>query len=185
MLKNNDVSKLYQLIDLYLAKRINETEFCDKFFDIYDIIMNINDLNDIEKKVFDNLNKLVGDFLEYKDKYPHIINYGLKQKKATVAICMTDLAEGYKHKFTSTYEPEFILQCCNRALEAFPDYINALLLKAETLFEMFTKTNNEDYYRKAENLYSHIHQLGYRKMPEKMYLEWLQSIKKHPDTHHQ
>ncbi|WP_291584737.1 hypothetical protein [Bacteroides sp.] len=105
--------------------------------------------------------------------------------KATVAICMTDLAEGYKHKFTSTYEPEFILQCCNRALEAFPDYINALLLKTETLFEMFTKINNEDYYRKAENLYSHIHQLGYRKMPEKMYLEWLQSIKKHPGTHHQ
>ena len=97
---------------------------------------------------------------------------------------MTDLAEGYKHKFTSTYEPEFILQCCNRTLEAFPDYINALLLKAETLFEMFTKTKNEDYYRKAENLYSHIHQLGYRKMPEKMYLEWLQSIKKHPATHH-
>lgn len=80
MLKNNDVSKLYQLIDLYLAKKINETEFCDKFFDIYDITINTKDLNDIEKKVFDNLNKLVGDFLEYKDKYPHIINYGLKQK---------------------------------------------------------------------------------------------------------
>ena len=32
MSKNNNVLNLYQLIDLYLAKRINETEFCDKFF---------------------------------------------------------------------------------------------------------------------------------------------------------
>ncbi len=50
MLKNDDISKLYQLIDLYLAKRINETEFSDTFFDIYDITMNVKDLNDIEKK---------------------------------------------------------------------------------------------------------------------------------------
>lgn len=80
MLKNRDVLSLYQLIDLYLAKKINETEFCDKFFEVYDMIIDINDLNNIEKKVFDDLNILVGDFLECKEKHPHVMSYYLIQK---------------------------------------------------------------------------------------------------------
>ncbi|WP_303071287.1 hypothetical protein [Bacteroides nordii] len=101
--------------------------------------------------------------------------------KSTIAVCMTDLAEGYKHKFAPDYDPEFILKCCNRTLEVFPNYMNALLLKAETLFDIYTRTKREEYYQDAEILYSHIHQLGYRKMPEKMYTEWLQSLKKSSD----
>ena len=50
MSKNNNVLNLYQLIDLYLAKRINETESCDKFFKVYDMTIDANDLNNIEKK---------------------------------------------------------------------------------------------------------------------------------------
>lgn len=42
MSKNNNVLNLYQLIDLYLAKRINETEFCDKFFKVYDMTISSN-----------------------------------------------------------------------------------------------------------------------------------------------
>ncbi|WP_278508252.1 hypothetical protein [Bacteroides nordii] len=97
--------------------------------------------------------------------------------KSTVAICMIDLAEGYKHKFSSDYDPEFILKYCNCTLEAFPNYINALLLKAETLLEIFTRTKDEELYRDVEKLYTYIHQLGYRKMPDEMYLEWLQSLR--------
>lgn len=97
--------------------------------------------------------------------------------KATIAVCMTDLAEGCKHKFLPTYDPGFVLKCCNRALDAFPNYINALLLKAETLLELHARTKDEACHREAEQLYGHIHGLGYRKMPEKMYLEWLQSLK--------
>lgn len=80
MSKNNNVLNLYQLIDLYLAKRINETEFCDKFFEVYDMTIDVNDLNNIEKKVFDTLNKLVGIFLEYEEKHPHVMNHYLTQK---------------------------------------------------------------------------------------------------------
>ena len=50
MSKNNNVLNLYQLIDLYLAKRINETELCDKFLKVYDMTIDANDLNNIEKK---------------------------------------------------------------------------------------------------------------------------------------
>lgn len=98
--------------------------------------------------------------------------------KSTVALCLTDLAEGYKHKFTSDYDPEFVLKCCNRTLDVFPNYIHALLLKAETLLDICMKTKNNEYEQVIEKHYSHIHQLGYRKMLEKMYLEWLQSLKK-------
>lgn len=97
--------------------------------------------------------------------------------KSTVAICLTDLAEGYQHKYPANYNPEFVLKCCNRTLEVYPNYINALLLKAETLLEMFTRTDKKQYWQDAEKLYAHIHLSGYRKMPEKMYLEWLQSLK--------
>lgn len=97
-------------------------------------------------------------------------------RKNTVALCMTDLAEGYKHKHISDYDPEFVLMCCNRTLVAFPDYVNALLLKAETLLDIFKKTGRKEYYQEVEKLYSYIHKIGYRKMPEKMYLEWLQSL---------
>ena len=50
MSKNNNVLNLYQLIDLYLEKRINETVFCDNFFKVYDMTIDANDLNNIEKK---------------------------------------------------------------------------------------------------------------------------------------
>lgn len=99
--------------------------------------------------------------------------------KSTIAICMTDLAEGYKHKYPSDYDPKFILMCCERALAVFPNYINALLLKAGVLLDIYMRTNNDRFYRAAERLYAYIHQLGYRKMPEEMYIEWLQSLQKY------
>lgn len=102
--------------------------------------------------------------------------------KSIVAICLTDLAEGYQHKFPANYNPEFVLKCCNRTLEVYPNYINALLLKAETLLEMYARTDNKQYWQDAEKLYAHIHLSGYRKMPEKMYLEWLQSLKSRSKT---
>lgn len=84
----------------------------------------------------------------------------------TVAVCMIDLAEGYLHKYPETYRPAFVLKCCDRALEAFPNYINALLLKAETLMKVYEKNKDENTYLDAEKLYAHIHRLGYRKIPE-------------------
>ncbi len=97
----------------------------------------------------------------------------------SVALCLIDLAQGYQHKYPDSYEPEFVLKCCNTALLHFPNYINALLLKAETLLEVYKKNKNNsvDDYKKIEELYAYIHKLGYRKMPDKMYLEWLSSLK--------
>lgn len=94
----------------------------------------------------------------------------------TIAVCMTDLTEGYRHRYPQTYRLEFVLKCCDRTLEIFPDYVNALLLKAETLLAIAQKEKGEKTYSEAEHLYAHIHKLGYRKMPDAMYLKWLSSL---------
>lgn len=95
--------------------------------------------------------------------------------KESVALCLIDLAQGYERKFGIS-DGEFIIKCCNTALEHFPMCINALLLKAETLTALYKKNNDSDLFAQMTKLYTTIHELGYRKMPEDMYQNWLNSM---------
>ncbi len=99
-------------------------------------------------------------------------------QKETIALCMIDLALGYQRKYPDSYDPGFVLKCCNKALEYFPHYINGLLLKAETMHRIYKSGQEKDpkELEGIEKLYAHIHQLGYRKMPKEMYLRWLESM---------
>lgn len=106
--------------------------------------------------------------------------------KESIATCLTDLAQGYQKRF-GTRNGEFILQCCELALQNFPNYINALLLKAETekfiIDATMQKNNTQDIkllfsnpkvktlFDDMNKTYATIHKLGYRKMPDKMYAE--------------
>ena len=110
----------------------------------------------------------------------------------SLAVCLVDLAKGYERKI-GVLDGEFILRCCDTALAYFPNYINALLLKAETqkkIFEyemkkigfqyaseMFLKEKWKNLFEDMENTYAIIHTLGYRRMPEEMYVKWLVSLK--------
>lgn len=110
----------------------------------------------------------------------------------SVAVCMIDLAQGLKKKIGSDYE-NFVMMCCDTALKYYPNYINAMLLKAETkkkLFEAIMQKQNVTYPKEAlnnakakmlfdemQNLYTSIHKLGYRTMPLEMYADWLFSLK--------
>lgn len=112
--------------------------------------------------------------------------------KESIAFCMFDLAKGYERKF-GVGDGSFILQCCNTALKHFPNFINALLLKAETLkkvvFEEVAKNNAKkpqdifhignikQQYSEMESTYIKIHLLGYRQMPEEMYIQWISNLK--------
>jgi len=112
--------------------------------------------------------------------------------KESIATCLTDLAQGYQKRF-GTRNGEFILQCCELVLQNFPNYINALLLKAETekfiIDATMQKNNTQDtkllfsnpkvkaLFDDMNKTYATIHKLGYRKMPDKMYAEWLLSLK--------
>lgn len=95
--------------------------------------------------------------------------------KESVALCLIDLAQGYERKF-GIGDGEFIIKCCDTALVHFPKCINAMLLKAETKTALYRQTNDEKLFNEMEELYANIHDLGYRKMPENMYMNWLNSM---------
>ncbi len=105
--------------------------------------------------------------------------------KQSIAICMTDLAEGYARK-TNFTDPDFIIMCCDTALKYLPNYVNANLLKIKTLKHQLVtelnKTNQETQksdklFAEMELLSTNLYLLGYRQMPKKMYLNWLVSLK--------
>lgn len=100
-------------------------------------------------------------------------------QKQSVCLCLVDLAQGYQAKY-GIQDGSFILKCCNTALEHFPKYINAMLLKAETLTALYKQADKDSeqgkkLFAQMNETYTTIHQLGYRKMPQGMYLNWLKS----------
>ena len=99
--------------------------------------------------------------------------------KQSVCLCLVDLAQGYQAKF-GIQDGSFILKCCDTALAHFPKYINAMLLKAETLTALYKQADKDSVqgkklFAQMNETYTIIHQLGYRKMPQGMYLNWLKS----------
>jgi hypothetical protein len=100
-----------------------------------------------------------------------------------IALCALDLAKGYEFQ-TKNYDDSFILKCCDLTLKYHPLNVQAILLKAETLKHIYEKQNVEKRkevqttYAEMEKQYIRLFELGYREMPEKMYMQWLQSVVK-------
>ncbi len=101
-------------------------------------------------------------------------------KKESIALLMIDLAEYYNHRLPDN-DGKFVLQCCDAALSAYPHFAKALILKAETHKKQVDKSEDtaqrDAAYKDLAKEYSLIHALGYRNMPESMYLNWLLSLK--------
>lgn len=95
--------------------------------------------------------------------------------REAVAMTLVDLAQSYQAKF-GIEDGSFIIQCCDTALEHFPKYINAMLLKAEILTQLYRESNDKGLFSQMTELYTSIHKLGYRKMPQQMYANWLNSL---------
>ena len=108
--------------------------------------------------------------------------------RETIAYVVTDLAQGYIKK--SGYEDiNHPLAWLETALQYYPDYINALILKAELKKKLYEKAmaekgarhfsklwkdrSQKSKFDELEQEYLRIHQLGYRRMPKEMYLNWL------------
>lgn len=102
--------------------------------------------------------------------------------KQSVALCLTDLAQGYMHKY-GINDGRFIIECCDTALKYYPCYINALLLKAKIVTEQYKQDKSIALKKEMNGLYAQIHQLGYRKMPEEMYLNWLYSLNEYSNEY--
>jgi len=113
-------------------------------------------------------------------------------EKESIALCVLDLAQGYNHKYPDN-DGKFVIECCDLALKHFPDYVNAILLKAETRLKQLQAMQKEMKYAylkevtamsegkakwdEMNSLYMQLYKLGYRQMPEQMYVEWLTSLK--------
>ncbi len=121
--------------------------------------------------------------------------------KESLALLLIDLANAYNRSLPDN-DGSFALKCAERAIQVYPFLPNALLLQAETHTKQFKKLMKEQNTKdiqailsnpKAKELfdlmnkeYTHIHKIGYRTMPEEMYIDWLVSLKtersKYEDT---
>ncbi len=119
-------------------------------------------------------------------------------EKESIALCVIDLAQGYNHKYPDN-DGNFVIECCDLALKHFPDYVNAMLLKAETrlrqlqqmqkrygyayLKELTNRREGKAKWDEMNALYGQLINLGYRQMPEQMYVDWLFSLKKEKEKY--
>ena len=98
-----------------------------------------------------------------------------------IAQCVLDLAKSYEFQ-TKNYYDGFILKCCDLTLQYHPLNVQAILLKAETFKRIYEKQKADKdnqapaTYNQMEQLYIKLFELGYREMPEKMYMQWLRSV---------
>jgi hypothetical protein len=98
-----------------------------------------------------------------------------------IAMCVLDLAKAYQQQ-TESFDDGFIVQCCNLVLQYHPNNVQAILLKAETSKRLYQKdqTNkinaSSSSFQEMEQLYTQIYNMGYREMPDKMYMQWLRSV---------
>lgn len=75
MFKKNNKNFIYNIIDMYLAGKIDASTFCDEFYYSYDLELDHDFLNENEKKVFSDLGKVVDRFSPFDEdlkKYPKV-----------------------------------------------------------------------------------------------------------------
>ena len=116
----------------------------------------------------------------------------------SVAYNLLDLAQGYQMKFGKS-NPYFVVKCCETVLKYHPVNVNAMLTKAEAQKrfietqmkaqnakkpdELFADSSIKTMYSDMEQTYVRLHQLGYRRMPEEMYLKWMGMLKNEPEKY--
>ena len=100
--------------------------------------------------------------------------------RESIALVLIDLADNYNVKFPNN-DGTFVLKCCQIAIKEYPNFATALILQAETHKKQMQREQNQRKSKQMllelEKEYTHIHEIGYRNMPEDMYLNWLISLK--------
>jgi hypothetical protein len=75
MYEKTDKRRIYQLIDMYLSDKINESTFCHEFYCSYDLELDYDSLREDEHKVFYELSEIASRFSEFEEdirKYPGV-----------------------------------------------------------------------------------------------------------------
>lgn len=75
MYERTDKRRIYQLIDIYLSDKINESTFCHEFYCSYDLELDYDTLMEDEYKAFYELSEITIRFSEFEEdikKYPGV-----------------------------------------------------------------------------------------------------------------
>ena len=121
---------------------------------------------------------------------------GLKQ---TIVVCLNDLAKGYMRKFTKP-DLDFVLKCCDLGLKYYPNYVELLLLKAETHNKIYhsyiakyglnVQSPNDPHapvlkyhLEQMDKTYDLLAKYDYREIPEEMFNEWMRSLENNKEKY--
>ncbi|HRP03144.1 MAG TPA: hypothetical protein PLE30_10905 [Candidatus Kapabacteria bacterium] len=69
MYDRKDKKRIYWIIDQYLKGKITESSFCDEFYYSYDLELNRELLNEVEKQAFLELSKVSSRFSQYEEDH--------------------------------------------------------------------------------------------------------------------
>lgn len=105
--------------------------------------------------------------------------------KQSVATCLLDLSYAYRAKKDTLADNAFILKCANLALSVYPNYVQALLVKAETHKAIYQKSEKEkntiaaqNNFQQMKDTYNQLIKLGYSEVPIEIFNKWFASYKK-------
>lgn len=106
--------------------------------------------------------------------------------RETIALVMMDLANAYQRTYPEN-DGTFLSRCAEEAVKAYPNFTTALILKAELNKKRIERETDMEKakvaFKQLEKEYAHIHEIGYRFMPEEMYMNWLVSLKTERDKY--
>jgi hypothetical protein len=66
----NDKSSLlylYELIEMFIGGRVSSSEFCDLFYECFDLGIDLSLLSDVERSEFERISDVAGRFSEYEE----------------------------------------------------------------------------------------------------------------------
>ena len=97
----------------------------------------------------------------------------------SLALCLTDLAQGYERRYPEHNE-SFMLQCCEVALRHNPASVVALLLQISALARLSAATSDErlkaQLRESLEIASDQLARLDYREVPMEVYLQWIAEL---------
>jgi hypothetical protein len=108
----------------------------------------------------------------------------------SIATCLMDLSYAYRAKKDSLADNEFVLKCADLALSVYPNYVQALLVKAETHKAIYLKSEKEKNTLIAQNnfqlmkdTYNKLIKLGYSEVPIEIFNKWFASYQKNKEQY--
>jgi hypothetical protein len=58
---------LYELIEMFIGGRVSPREFCDLFYECFDLGIDLSLLSDVERREFERISDVAGRFSEYEE----------------------------------------------------------------------------------------------------------------------